>query len=482
MAKRKLARGTLYSISSKIIYLICGYAIYVLIGRILGPSQYGIIGVVFSSLNFSHIFLKNGVPQATVKYIGGDKTSAYPVMSTAMRIQLPWAIILFLLVFGGAEVISLRVLKDIELTPYIRLASVTIIPLAFYTIYESTLIGVRNFSKSALGMAFTSVMRLVLVSTFLVLGMAVNGVFIGYICAAILGVIIVRSFCSFDKSSSRFDSKKILSFALPLVITGGMVTLLLNIDSILVKRIMGNDTQVGFYFSAATIAHALYQMAGPFGVTLLPSIAHSYKRNDYELTRKYVRQVFRYILIISMPVAAIVSATSSELVTLIYGDTFYPAGLPLSILIFGSLFFGLSTALNTSISAIDHPWIATIFYLFPAILIVPLSLSWISKYGLVGASAAISCAYVVSLMGSLIYLQVKLGGLIDWISLGRILFAGVITYFVGFALPISGPVLVVYYILLFLVNGIILILLGEWHREDYEVLKGILGQETKMTG
>ncbi len=479
--KRKLARGTLYNIVSKLIYLICGYAIYVLVGRVLGPSQYGILGVVFATLNFPYIFLKNGVPQATAKYIGGDISIAYPVMSTAMRIQLPWGALLFLLVFGGSEIISSRVLKDAGLAPYIRLASFTIIPLTLYTIYESTLIGIRDFAKGALGMAFTSIIRLFSVSAFLVFGFAIDGVLIGFVCAAMIGTLIVKSFCKFRQSIPRYSANKIMSFAVPLVITGGMVTLLLNIDSILVKRIMGDDTQVGFYFAAATIAHALYQVFGAFGITLLPSIANSYKRNDYELTKKYVCQVFRYILIMSIPVAAVISATSTELIIFIYGDAFHPAGLPLSILIFGISFFGLSTALNTSISAMDHPWIATVFYLLPVISIIPLSLALIGKYGLVGAAVAISGAYGISLIGSLVYIQINLRGIINWSSLGRLLFAGGVTYIIARSLATPGPVLLAYYVLLFLLDGLIVLLLGEWEREDYDVLRGLLGQETVTT-
>ena len=482
MAKRRLARGTLFNIAARIAYLVCGYAIYVLIGRVLGPKEYGIIGVVFSLLNFFYIFLKNGVPQATTKYIGGDASSAYAVMSTAMKIQLVWGIFLFLAAFGGAKIISMVVLNDVQLTPYLRLASITLIPLAVYAIYEGALVGIREFFKSALGMALTSIVRLVLVCASLALGFGIDGVLGGYVLAAIVGTFVVRLFCNLAKSGRKFDARKILSFALPLAITGGMMAILMNIDSILVKRIMGSDAQVGFYFSAATLAHALFQVFGTFGITLLPSIACSYGNGDHQLSRKYVREVFRYILIISIPLAAVISATSTELVTSIYGEAFRQAGPPLSILIWASSLFGLSAAMNTAISAMDHPWMAILFYVLPVILIVPVSLLWISEYGLVGAAAAILAVWAVSLVFTVGYLHTKLRGIVDWRSVCRICLAGAITYFLGLNYHVSGPILLGYCALLLIVNGAIIFALGEWHREDYEVLKGIFGEKMKAAG
>ncbi|MCF8082927.1 MAG: oligosaccharide flippase family protein [Deltaproteobacteria bacterium] len=482
VAKRRLARGTLFSIAARVGYLGCGYAIYVLIGRVLGPKEYGIIGVVFSLLNFFYIFLKNGLPQATSKYIGGEALSAYPVLRTAMKIQLGWGLLLFLIAFGGGKIMSVAVLNDIELSPYLRLASITLIPLAVYAIYEAALVGVRDFFKSALGMALTSIVRLVLVCAALALGFGIDGVLGGYVLAAIVGTFVVKSFCHFPQSERAFDGKKILSFALPLAITGGVMAILMNIDSILVKRIMGSNVQVGFYFSAATLAHALFQVFGTFGITLLPSIAYSVGNGDYELTRKYVRQVLRYILLISIPIASVISATSTELVTLIYGDAFREAGSPLSILIWGSSLFGLSAAMNTAISAMDHPWMAILFYILPVILIVPVSLLCISQYGLAGAAGAILAVWAVSLIFSVTYLHKKLHGIVDWLSVCRVCFAGVITYFLGLNFHVSGLLLLGYYALLLIVNGVIVFSLGEWHREDLEVLKGIFRGNMKVAG
>ena len=258
------------------------------------------------------------------------------------------------------------------------------------------------------------------------------------------------------------------------------MTLLLNMDSILVKRILGRNDQVGFYIAASTMAHSLYNLFTAFGVTLLPSIARSYGNNDIALTRKYIYQAFRYILIIAMPIVAVVSATSRELMGLLYGQEFLPAGIPLSILILGNALFALSFTLNTTIAAIGRPWVATLFYSLAVLSGVVCNLLLISKYGLLGAAIAISIAYAVCLSASGVYIYLRFQTFISWRSLCRVVIAAAVIYLIAHNYPMSGLILPVYYALLFSFYGVLIYILGELNGEDYAVLRGILGKESRF--
>lgn len=479
-AERKLARGTLYNLLSKLIYLSCGFMIFVVMGRLLGPNDYGIFGVVFILINFAYFFLRSGIPNSVVKYIAGDESIAYPVMKAALRVQFLWAVFLFVLFFGGAEFITSVILKDEELTTYIRIASLTIIPFALHNVYDSTLLGVRNFSKEATTLIFRSIIRVVLVVGFILLGFGIGGAIAGYFCAAVLGTLLGRSFCRFPRSNVRYSARKLVSFAIPLIISGGMVTLLLNMDSLFVKRILGHNDQIGFYFAASTTAHSLYHLFTAFGATLLPSIARSYGNNDIELTKKYIHQAVRYILIITMPIVAVVSATSRELMDLLYGNDFLPAALPLSILILGNALFALSFTLNITIVAIGRPWVAASFYLLAVLSGIACNVLLIGKYGLLGAGIAVSIAYTICLIASSTYIYIKFRTLFHWLSMCRIVFASAGIYMIAKSFPVSGIMLPLYYILLFLLYGFFVFLSGELNSEDYEVVRGVLGTKARF--
>ena len=146
--KRKLGQGTFLNMLAKLTYLFCGYVIFIVIARILGPNKYGIYGVIFAFLYIVFLFLRSGIPYSVPKYIAGDESIAYPILKSALKIQLAWATFLCLLLFVGAEVFAKLVFKDESLAHYLRLAALTIIPFALYNVYDSVLLGIRNFTPS----------------------------------------------------------------------------------------------------------------------------------------------------------------------------------------------------------------------------------------------------------------------------------------------------------------------------------------------
>ena len=475
--KRKLGQGTFFNMLAKLTYLFCGYIIFIVIARVLGPNKYGIYGVIFAFLYIVYLFLRSGIPYSVPKYIAGDESNAYPILKSALRIQLAWATFLFLLLFVGAEAFAKIVFKDEGLTHYLRLASLTIIPFALYNVYDSVLLGVRNFTKQAIALIFRAILRLILVVGLVLLGYGIEGAIIGNIFAAVFATLIVFSFCKFVKSKGKFAAGKLITFAIPLIVSGGMITLLLNMDSILVKRIIGNNEQVGFYIAAATTAHALYHMFTALGLTIFPSVAMSYKNNDLALTKKYIYQSIRYTLLISMPIVAVISASSGELINLLYGSRYFQASAPLSILIFGNSLFALSLVLNTIISAIGRPWLASLFYSCGAIIGLLCNVYLIGKFGIFGAGVAISIAYAFCLIGASIYIYRLYRTLINWKSLLRILSPAVLLFFIARFFTVSGILLPIYFIALFALYGIFVWILGELNREDYQVVQGIFGRK-----
>lgn len=477
--ERKLAKGTLWSIFSKGVYLLSTYLIYLSIGRILGPENFGIFGAVFAILNITIVFFLLGTAPSVSKHIAGDASIAFSVMRAALKAQLIVGIFLTSLIFFGAEFIALRVLNDSTFTFYIRLASLTIIPLALNSVYGGSLLGVRRFVEEAKTLIFRSVVRAVLTIGLVIVGFGISGAIFGYICAAVVGMLYTRSLCKFPKSNIRYETKKIVALAIPLLISGGIVSLLLNMDTILLKRIIGSNDQVGYYVAASTMAQSFHYLALAFSASLLPSIASAYNNNDIELTKKYICQGVRYFILIVVPIVAIVSSNSNAIMAFLYGNNFISAGLPLSVLICGLAFFSLSAVLSTSIVAIGHPWTSTSFLALAAFVSLTCNLILISTYGMLGAAIATTTACAFSLVLTGVYVSRKFRIMINLFSFLRISVAGAFVYLIALMLPISGIALPFYCILLVFLYVAALFVLREVHHEDYEVVRGILGKKTQ---
>jgi stage V sporulation protein B len=475
--ERKLAKGILYGLFSKVVYILSTYLIYISIGRILGPEDFGIFGTVFAILNVLYVFFLSGLTPSVARHIAGDESIARPVTWAALKIQLIVAISLSSLIFFGAEFIALKVLGDNNFTFYIRLASLTIIPIALINVYVGALLGVRSFIKVALTLIVRSIVRAALTIGLVLAGFGISGAIFGYICSAFIGVLFIRLLCNFPKSNTQYNTKKLVVFAIPLLISGGLVSLLLNMDTVLLKRIIGDNDQVGYYIAASTIAQSLYFLITAFNTSLLPSMSLSYKNNDLALTRKYIHQSIRYLFLIYVPIVAIVSATSQELTVFLYGDNFQSAGLPLSILIFGVAFFSLSLVLSTIIVAIGRPWISTSFFTLAVFLSLISNLFLIKAYGLVGAAVATSLACFLSFVLNGLYVFQRFKIFIRLLSLCRILAAGSFIYMIAKIIPITSVTLPLCYVLLIILYAIIIFILHELQNEDYKVIRGIIKKQ-----
>jgi O-antigen/teichoic acid export membrane protein len=178
-----------------------------------------------------------------------------------------------------------------------------------------------------------------------------------------------------------------------------------------------------------------------------------------------------------MPIVAVISASSGELINLLYGNNFIQASAPLSILIFGNSLFALSLVLNTIISAIGRPWIACLFYFGGVIVGLLCNLYLIGRLGIFGAGAAISIAYAFCLIGASVYIYRLYKTLTNWKSLLRILTPAILIYFIARIYVVSGILLPIYYIVLFVLYGVFVFILGELNREDYQVVQGIFGSK-----
>ena len=92
-----MKKGLLYLMVSRIVWIASGFAIHVGLGRLLGPEQYGIFGVIISLISVTYLVLGNGIRQAVTKYIASDLRLAGVIKTTGLKIQT-----ILCLMFGGA--------------------------------------------------------------------------------------------------------------------------------------------------------------------------------------------------------------------------------------------------------------------------------------------------------------------------------------------------------------------------------------------
>jgi len=485
--KQVLAKGTIYLMSAQLIFLISSYAIHFGLGRYLGPELYGAFGVIMVLLTTSRVLVESGTVRAVSKYTAERKELALAIKNQAMKIQIILALIIFVSLFALAPLIA-NLLKDSTLVSYIRFVAFFIPMSSLYAVYFGLLNGIRAFGKQAAVSIIYHVVKVLLVFTLVYLGFKLYGAIGGYLIAGVVSLIMARHYwISKDrddiKIADNFEMSKIIKFAAPIILFSLAFNLVIGLDLLFVKAILAERAQAGFYTSAAALSKIPYFIFLALGETLFPSIAKSTSsKGNEELTRKYINQSLRYTLIFLIPCSFIISATSQNLISLVYTEAYLAAVAPLSILIFGLTFLCLFIILTTIITASGKPRVSLFMVLVLLLVNVLLNMTLVSIYGLAGAAVATTITGVLGVLIAGVYVYNRFHALINLLSLFKIVTASSIIYLIARSFSVSGMSLVGWYVGLLLVYFALLFIFREIREEDIQVTRSILSGLRKSKG
>jgi len=485
--KKILAKGTIYLMSAQLVFLISSYAIHFGLGRYLGPELYGTFGIILSLLTICRVLVEPGTVRAISKYTAERKELAVVIKNQAIKIQIILALLIFVFLFTLAPLIA-SLLKDSTLIPYIRFIAFFVPAFSLYAVYFGLLNGIKAFGKQATVSIIYHVIKVLVVLASVYLGFELYGAIGGYLIAGVVSLIMARHYwISKDRDDIRiadnFEMSKIIKFAAPVILFSLAFNLVISLDLLFVKAILAERAQAGFYTSAVALSKIPYFIFLALGETLFPSIAKSTSsKGNEELTRKYINQSLRYTLIFLIPCSFIISATSQNLISLVYTEAYLAAVAPLSILIFGLTFLSLFIILTTIITASGKPRVSLFMVLVLLLVNVLLNMTLVSIYGLAGAAVATTITGFLGVLIAGVYVYNRFHSLTSFLSLFRILAASSIIYIVACSFSVSGISLIGYYIGLFFLYFALLFIFREIREEDVRVTRSILSGLRKSKG
>jgi len=157
--------------------------------------------------------------------------------------------------------------------------------------------GLQKF-KELSAISIISVFLKILFAILLVkLGFAINGAIGAFVLAALIGYLI--SFYPlkflFRKQKEKIETKEIFQYSFPVFFTLLFITLLYNVDIILVKHFFSAQI-AGEYGALAILGHIIFFMTGPIVGVMFPmaAVAHS---NHTDPTGVFKKTIFLVSLI-----------------------------------------------------------------------------------------------------------------------------------------------------------------------------------------
>ena len=175
---------------------------------------------------------------------------------------------------------------------------------------------------------------------------------------------------------------------------------------------MSTNEQVAYYTSAVAVKNALTAVVSALSNVLLPRAANLLGKGEQDAFKRLVRKAVRVVLLISVPLAVVVSLVATPLMTWYAGAAFSGAGPALSVVALAVVPIGLSVIFCDEVMIqIGMENRCTYIYLAAAAVNFCLNLVLIPALGAVGtALATLAVEVLITLVEFLIVRKFLWGG------------------------------------------------------------------------
>ena len=188
-------------------------------------------------------------------------------------------------------------------------------------------------------------------------------------------------------------------------------SIILQLDKILVSK-MVSPSQFGYYMVASNVATLVYNASLPMYMSIFPHFAKLVHDQDIEKLKKDFHFYTKLLCTILLPFSAIVFFAAEEILWLWTKDKTlaYSAAPILQIMIIGTTLNALITPVHTLLLAYNRVRFMLYSHLTACILMFPLTLFLVHKFGVKGGAFSIAILYAgyFFIQGILIFRNLKL--------------------------------------------------------------------------
>jgi O-antigen/teichoic acid export membrane protein len=252
---------------------------------------------------------------------------------------------------------------------------------------------------------------------------------------------------------------------------------LMSVDIFFVKAMVASPEAAGYYAAGQNIARIPLFLVAGLAAIILPAVAGAGRRG-VEATAATASRALRWALIIVIPMAAVILATSTPLVELVYSASYRPAGAVLAVLspamaalamssIVAGILGGVGRVASPASSAVAGLAVTAI----ACLVLTPMA-------GAEGAAMATLIGSLVALTGMVLTLWRALPGSLPLGSVVRVGTVSIVVGSVAWLLPAEGASLLVAYAALGILS--VALLLGTRELTLTE-LQGLIGGTRRET-
>ncbi len=456
MKKSSFIEGTFIATIAIVLTKILGMLYVIPFYKIVGETGGALYAYAYTIyvlfLDISTAGIPNAISKITKEYNTlGREEAKVRAFKIGLKLISIIAIISFLFLFIFAEQIGIFLLDDIsggntieDVAVVIRCVSFALLVIPFLSVSRGFLQGHSVINVSSFSQVIEQVARIAVILggsyiTLNILGLslttAVGVAVFGALAGGIASVIYIankiyknktelnldKKFVDKDEVTNKEIIKKIVAYAIPVIIVSVSVSIYNIIDMVIILKTISNlgfsGPETEFIASAintwsSKINMIVTSVGTGMTASLIPTIVKAYTLGDWRDVNNKCNKALQIIILICLPMVVGISLLAKPIWTIFYG--FNEIGVTiLSLNIFVALFLNLFMVTNFTLQSANM--FKTVYisalsgFILNALLDAPFMILF-SKIGIpayLGATTATLIGYTVSVLIALITLKKK---------------------------------------------------------------------------
>jgi len=410
----RLLSNSGWLLSANGITMVMALAQGLIIARVFGPAQLGIVALVTVYSSTVNQFVDSRVWEAATKYVvhyreRGETARAAATVKLCYLVDALTGVIAFALIVATARFAAGLLVKDAQIGGLIQFYALSVL-IAIPSGTSSALLRIDNrFDKLAFQDIGMTAIKLAGVIIIAMLGLGIKGLLVVYLITGAAGSLALVYFSQDTSRRLQVASwwrtplgvltgeyRRILSFMLHTNLSGTSRLVTSKAD-ILILGWLATPGAVGLYRLARHLADPLYALVGPTYSAVYPALSGLVAQGNYQGVRSLQRKLSGTIAAVIFPLCLVLTISAGWAIPFFFGPAFQ-AAVPLAQISFWHIIWapvlwvpGLLLSMERARTMAGINWLDAVVYV--ALLFV-----LVSQWGALGAAVATVLRMVVVTM------------------------------------------------------------------------------------
>ena len=334
--KQKTISGLLWSFMDSFATQGITFVVGIILARLLGPREFGLIGMITVFIAISSSFINSGFGNALIR----KQNCSEKDFSTVFYFNLVMGVLFFWILFFSAPAIS-RFFNEPQLKHIIQVLGIVLVIDSLTIIQRTILIKRIDYKLQTKISVISSVISGTIGLTMAFNGFGVWSLVAKQICQQAMNSLLLwvwnrwRPLLVFSRKSFQ----QLFSFGYKLLISGLIDTLYINLYFLIIGKYFSAQ-ELGFYTRADNFKSLpSSNLQGIIGRVSYPVLASM--QDDLPRLREAYKKLIRSTMLISFVMMLCMAAVARPMILSLIGEKWEPSIIYLQMLCFVGMFFPL---------------------------------------------------------------------------------------------------------------------------------------------